>query len=360
MIEPGGRSFQRSISTIAAVSVLALLAAADCGQAQKSAPVPRDQPSARPPAAAAAPEPAPSPPPATTPTAPDKEEASKPKPITPHTSAHESSGSDLHLGAGGGVTAPAHGGQGLSGIGQGGGGRGEGIGLGTIGTHATGSGHGHSPPTTAAAPPPPPPPSPPAPALPDFDSIKKSFPTAQASYVIPADMVAGESAHVHLDLSFGKSMADLRAELEKHLPGATVTTTTLRTSPVAQARLTGQHFQITAVTPEEQPIGSDTTTWEWEVTPDSGGKRPLHLSVDAVVTMGAETQRWTINTFEQTVLVKVAATTRVKDFVAGNWQWLWTTLAVPLGGLFFVKRRKRGKKSRPRRPGGAAPRQSQI
>lgn len=179
-------------------------------------------------------------------------------------------------------------------------------------------------------------------AAPDFDSIEKTFRTAQASYVIPETMAAGESAHVHLDLSFQKSLDELRAELQKHLPGAEVVTTTLRTSSVAQARLTGQHFQITAITPEEQPVGSSTTTWEWEVTPDSGGRRPLHLSVDAVISIGPDTRRWTINTFERDVLVRVTVARRVKDFVGGNWQWLWTAIVVPAGGWMLVVRRGRG------------------
>jgi hypothetical protein len=187
-------------------------------------------------------------------------------------------------------------------------------------------------------------------AGPDFDSIEKTFRMAQASYVIPATMTAGESAHVHLDLSFQRSLDELRAELQKHLPGAEVVTTTLRTSSVAQARLTGQHFQITAVTPEEQPVGASTTTWEWEVTPDSGGRRPLHLSVDAVFSIGADTRRWTINTFERDVLVRVSVARRVTDFVGGNWQWLWTAIVVPAGGWILIKRRaKRGAAPRRRR-----------
>ena len=218
------------------------------------------------------------------------------------------------------------------------------IGLGDIGTRGCGScgspgnhhhkGHGSASPAAPETAEPPPPPAV------DFDSIQRSFRTAQASYVIPDTMTAGESTHVHLDLSFQKSIAELQADLQKHMPGATITTTTLKTSSIAQARLTGQHFQITAVTDEEQPVGSATTTWEWEVTPDSGGRRPLHLSVDAVVSIGSETRRWTINTFERNVLVRVSAAQRVKDFVGGNWQWLWTTVAVPLA-LFLFKRRKR-------------------
>lgn len=196
---------------------------------------------------------------------------------------------------------------------------------------------------------------PPRPALPPiepstvpsrdvFDAIEQSFQTAQAAFVIPEVMVVGKSSHVHFDLSFQRAIEVLVQDLQKELPSEKIRTATLRTSPIAQARLTGQSFQITAINPEEQPVSSMTTTWEWEVVPQSGGRHPLHLSIDAVMMGGAEPLKKTIRTFERQVAVKVSVVAWTGKFVAENWQWLCTTLLVPIAGFVWAKRRGAAKR----------------
>jgi hypothetical protein len=177
-----------------------------------------------------------------------------------------------------------------------------------------------------------------------FDAIEKSFQTAQAAFVIPDVMVVGKSFHVHFDLSFQRTIEAMVQDLQKELPNEKVKTASLRTSSIAQARLTGQSFQITAITPEEQPVSSMTTTWEWEVVPQNGGRHPLHLSIDAVVMGGSEPLKKTIHTFERQVVVKVSVIAWTGKFVAENWQWLWTTLLVPIAGFVWAKRRGTAKR----------------
>ena len=56
-----------------------------------------------------------------------------------------------------------------------------------------------------------------------------------------------------------------------------------------------------------------------------------------VILDGKETP-YDVRTFEARVSVFVTPTTRVRDFVAANWQWLWTALVVPVF-LWWRKRR---------------------
>jgi len=187
-----------------------------------------------------------------------------------------------------------------------------------------------------------------------FDAVEKRFQTAQAAFVIPEAMVVGKSSHVHFDLSFGKTMEAMVQDLHNELPSETVRTALIRSSPVAQARLTGQSFQITAITAEEQPVSSTTTTWEWEVVPKTRGNHPLHLSIDAVVSGGSDPLKKTVQTFEKQIAVKVSMVAWAGNAIAANWQWLWTTLLVPIAGFIWAKRRKTTNKTtnRNRKPAG--------
>jgi hypothetical protein len=175
------------------------------------------------------------------------------------------------------------------------------------------------------------------------------------------------SSHVRLDASFHMTMAELGKELEGELrkrfnegsmpPGTSLPAelAEIRCSAVAQARLTGQQFQISAISTEEQLVLPHKTTWEWEVTPKAEGTYPIYLSIDAIVTygdgqVGHSTKKATVKTFERSVLVRVPRLDRVKEFSAENWQWLWTAVAVPVAGWFWVRfrRRRANQPSRPR------------
>lgn len=57
----------------------------------------------------------------------------------------------------------------------------------------------------------------------------------------------------------------------------------------------------------------------------------LHLTLTAILTTNGESRELEIRTFEKTLTIRVTWPTRVKDFVQGNWNWLWTAIVVPLG-----------------------------
>jgi Divergent InlB B-repeat domain len=209
------------------------------------------------------------------------------------------------------------------------------------------------PPTRPPAPPPPvvpppdptPPPSPPAPepeprpspsALGAIDRIIANLPRANAAFNAPTELALGESAVVQLRLSAQKSIRELKEEItalgEKE--GANI-----KVSDRMEARLTGLGFEIEAVTPETQGIsGQDVTEWKWEIEPTETGTQRLHLTLTALIEVDGEASPRTVRTFERMLVVDVALSTRVSEFVGDNWQWLWTAILIPVAG-WLVRRR---------------------
>jgi hypothetical protein len=115
-----------------------------------------------------------------------------------------------------------------------------------------------------------------------------------------------------------------------------------------QAHLSGPNFQVTPITPEEQPISRfDKTEWKWNVKPTSVGEQALNLALNAVVTAAGNERKMTVRTFDHVIFVEVTAGQQVTEFFSGNWQWLWAAIAVPIAGAVWqTKLRKSRTKSR--------------
>jgi hypothetical protein len=108
-----------------------------------------------------------------------------------------------------------------------------------------------------------------------------------------------------------------------------------------EARLTGPGFQITAVSPEEQPITSKgTTEWRWDVKATTDGKQALHLTLAALFTVEGRDARRAIRTLDRTIEVEVKWSQRIAGFVGNNWKWLWTALVVPLAPVIWGARNR--------------------
>lgn len=169
------------------------------------------------------------------------------------------------------------------------------------------------------------------------DRIVDSLAHANIAFNAPEKLNVASSAQIQLLLSLGQSIDDLRKALTQpgEREGAQV-----RVSGRMEARLTGQNFQITAITPEEQAITSrGATEWKWDVKPATPGRHSLHLTLTALFEVDGKSTRRAIRTFDKTIQVDVTFSQQVSGFVAKNWQWLWTALLVPLV-LLLVKKRK--------------------
>ena len=101
------------------------------------------------------------------------------------------------------------------------------------------------------------------------------------------------------------------------------------------------------------------------MTPTTWGRQQLTISVSALYDIeerpSKDKRKRAVKVFEQTIEIEVTYGKMVQVFVSGNWQWLWTTLAVPIATFLWARAKWRSKSIananpkghgvRPRRPG---------
>lgn len=153
---------------------------------------------------------------------------------------------------------------------------------------------------------------------------------ANIAFNSPQRMNLNETAQIQLLLSLQQPIDELRNAITAagEREGATV-----RVSNRMEARLSGPNFQITAITTEEQAIGSiDTVEWKWEIKPTVSGRHNLHLTLTALFTVDGAASRRAVRTFDKTIEVDVTAGQWASDFFGKNWQWLWAAIFLPIAG----------------------------
>jgi hypothetical protein len=131
----------------------------------------------------------------------------------------------------------------------------------------------------------------------------------------------------------------------------------IRVANQMEARLSGRGFKIQAITPEVQAVSkANVTEWKWEIEAAKPGSQPLLLTLSALLQVEGERLPRAIRTFERTIEVRVTWPQRLSNFMVDNWQWLWTTLLVPIVGWIIQKwrrpnkKRKRERKLLPNKP----------
>ena len=91
----------------------------------------------------------------------------------------------------------------------------------------------------------------------------------------------------------------------------------------------------------------DTTEWRWEIEATRLGTQYLHLSLSALLYVADDQMPRTIRTFQRTIEVTEVVepwSQKLAQFVKDHWQWLWTSILIPIV-LWIIsilrKRRKR-------------------
>jgi hypothetical protein len=171
------------------------------------------------------------------------------------------------------------------------------------------------------------------------DGLLSQLKPGQIAFNVPETMSLDDTAEIHLLLSLKTNTAALEQLI--HASGDKVSAT-IHVSDRMEARLTGVNFEITAITPEDQPVSeTQNTGWQWEVKPKSAGAQELHLTLSAILEVdGAQSQR-SIQTFDRTINVKVYWYKSLGAWFKNNWQWLWTALLLPLAGWLWRRYKKR-------------------
>ena len=181
----------------------------------------------------------------------------------------------------------------------------------------------------------------------EIDRILQSLPMGKITFNTPESMSLNEAKKVELLLSASLSEEALRKAIEKQNVEGSIQVEEIYISDQMEATLTGDGFQITEVLPAHRAISSTgATEWTWDVRALREGKLRLHLTLNALVTVGGNpAQRHTMRAFEKEYIVVVGVTDTVVDFAKKHWQWLWTTILLPVGGWYWKRRRKNSEES---------------
>ena len=152
------------------------------------------------------------------------------------------------------------------------------------------------------------------------DEYLASISSANIAFNSPQTLNLNETTQIKLLLSLKKSIEELQREISSSSPGST-DGASIKVANRMEARLTGNNFQITAITSEEQAIGeNETVEWRWQIKPLSTGFHNLHLTLTAIFEIDGSATRRSLRTFDKSIEVEVTTSQIVSSFIEKNWQ----------------------------------------
>ena len=188
------------------------------------------------------------------------------------------------------------------------------------------------------------------------DEEIRGLPSGQVAFNVPSTMRRHDTASIELLLDAHKTVDQLKQLLGD---GGSRAGSQIKISDQMEAQLTGAKFQVTANQPDIQAVGSgNTVRWTWDVVPAESGKLSLHLTLSALIDVGQSRSPMVVRTFDRNIDVRVTTGERVADFLGEHWEWLASTLVIPVGAVARARWRKRWSKQWQklwRRRGGPTP-----
>ena len=101
------------------------------------------------------------------------------------------------------------------------------------------------------------------------------------------------------------------------------------------------YFDIKPLDATEQLItNKGFSEWSFTVIPLKSGRLPLHVRVTAIVRAAGMEETKDFPVKDEIIQVQVAPLAAVGAFVSKNWQWLWSTILVPIALWLWNRRRK--------------------
>jgi hypothetical protein len=171
-----------------------------------------------------------------------------------------------------------------------------------------------------------------------IDKIVKELEWGNIVFNAPTSMRFKETEAIELLLSHSVSIQELRTQLEK---ANGIESASVQISNRIEARLSGTGFQVEALFPEVQTVGSKgVIQWKWYVTPTEHGLQRLHLTLSAILTVSDRDAPFVIRTFDRTIDVEISLAQRASSFFSKNWKWLWAAILVPVVGYLWRRHYK--------------------
>jgi hypothetical protein len=186
------------------------------------------------------------------------------------------------------------------------------------------------------------------------DAIKEAMGVGSIAFNVPPSMRLEETQTIMLLLSPQQTAEVLEQELRGRKATGDIQKHTIKVGDQMQAELTGDGFQITPITPAQQPVSKrEPTRWKWDVRPLRAGTLKLNVVLNAVADLkdGAGMRQVYIDSFDQVYVVEVPSPSPLPVAAAparsgGLWPWLLPAVLVPAGGAaaWLLLRGRRGRR----------------
>lgn len=185
----------------------------------------------------------------------------------------------------------------------------------------------------------------------EVDSALGELVQGRIAFNAPQRMRYGDSGSIGLVASPAMDAESLSTELRRRIGDADpIEVATLQIAPLMEARLEGAPaFDITPLTPVQQPVSrSSPTEWRWTVRALQAGRHQLHLTINAIITVGGERYPRSLDVLNRDIDVDITAAQRVSMFLGTNWQWLLGTVVIPFALWFWNRNRQTSPRRQPR------------
>lgn len=186
-------------------------------------------------------------------------------------------------------------------------------------------------------------PTPPAGGEVDIDTQLERLNKANIVFNTPESMSVGDTRAIQLLLGLN-SVPELEQMIQE--AGRIEHATNVRISNQMEAKLSGEGFSITEITPAVCAISmKEVNEWKWNIKAEKPGKHRLNLALNVILFVEGNQRPRTIKTFEKDIEVTVvevpwSLTASIIDFIKSEWKWLWAVLVVPLAGWIWKRLRK--------------------
>jgi hypothetical protein len=167
-----------------------------------------------------------------------------------------------------------------------------------------------------------------------IEEIKSTPDYGDINYAMSDSMAVNKTEEIALTVSKGLSREEVLSKvnyLQENV--SSVKTQSIRISPLMSVDLidpSGENFRIIPITPKEQFLENNQITfWKWNVTPLKPGNNPLTLSVNIII----DDKTKNIQVYEDSIYVYSTDTwwDKFVGFFKNNWQYLFSTLLIPVG-----------------------------
>ena len=170
------------------------------------------------------------------------------------------------------------------------------------------------------------------------------------AHSVPNEMKVGKIYTVKLRISKDNNKIQLingnGVSISENEVDSKVTIASIRVEPVMSAKLLSDSSKmlIQSTSTLIQNIDKDGfTEWQWRVTPIKGGDILLKIVVNVIVESDNGSISKDIPVYDEVVVVKSNYIFTFKKFINEYWQWLMTTIIIPLI-IWFYNRKKKKKK----------------